>query len=206
MTTTFKLSIWKTACIACVILTAISSSAQTFTSLADFDGPNGDFPYLMSLVQGTDGNLYGTTYLGGANASGEVFKITPSGLLTTMYSFCTQPNCTDGSNPAAGLVLSTDGNLYGTTRSGGPYDGGTVFKITPSGTLTTLYSFCAQAGCPDGAGPCAGLIQATDGNFYGTAGAFGASEYGTVFKITPSGTLTTLHSFMGHDGVFPIAR
>jgi len=103
-------------------------------------------------------------------------------------------------------VLSTDGNLYGTTRSGGPYDGGTVFKITPSGTLTTLYSFCAQAGCPDGAGPCAGLIQATDGNFYGTAGAFGASEYGTVFKITPSGTLTTLHSFMGHDGVFPIAR
>ncbi|MFZ0312254.1 MAG: choice-of-anchor tandem repeat GloVer-containing protein [Candidatus Korobacteraceae bacterium] len=184
--------------------------AQTLTALYSFCGqPNctdGEVPY-AGLVQATDGNFYGTTNEGGANGLfGTVFKITPSGTLTTLYSFCSQPNCTDGELPYAGLVQATDGNFYGTTSGGGAvYYDGTVFKITPSGTLTTLYSFCSQPNCTDGTEPSA-LIQATDGNFYGTTLYGGSNKSctdagcGTVFKITPSGTLTTLHSFNGLDG------
>jgi uncharacterized repeat protein (TIGR03803 family) len=172
------------------------------------------------LVQATDGNFYGTTTEGGANTGcgrvfrgcGTVFKITPTGTLTTLYSFCSQGGtaCTDGSLPDAALVQATGGNFYGTTPAGGANGYGTVFKITPSGTLTTLYSFCSQGGtaCTDGATPFAGLVQATDGNFYGTTRNAGANgDYGTVFKITPSGTLTTLYSFCSQsgctDGVVP---
>ena len=128
---------------------------------------------------------------------------------TTLHEF----DGTDGSNPYAGLVQATDGNLYGTTSEGGANNNssctgdtvgcGTFFKITPSGTLTTLYSFCAQSNCTDGAGPTAGLVQATNGNFYGTAFSGGANGDGTVFEITPAGVLTTLHSFDGTDGENP---
>jgi uncharacterized repeat protein (TIGR03803 family) len=166
---------------------------------------------LAGLVPGSDGDFYGTTYFGGANTDsctyhqgcGTVFKITASGTLTTLHSF----DNTDGANPYAGLVQATNGNFYGTTYAGG-HSGyaGTVFKITPRGMLTTLYSFCAQGGnCTDGAGPIAGLVQATDGNYYGTTEGGGANNDGTVFKITPSGTLTTLHSFDGVDGANPNA-
>ena len=165
------------------------------------------------LVQGTNGNFYGTTARGGAHKYGTIFKITPSGSLTTLYSFCSQSSCTDGFDPGA-LVQATDGNLYGTTTSGGAnttdcggFGCGTIFKITPSGSLTTLYSFCSQSSCTDGASPDLGLVQATDGNLYGTTGAGGAnmtdcfgSSCGTFFKITPSGTLTTLYSFCTQSG------
>jgi uncharacterized repeat protein (TIGR03803 family) len=164
---------------------------------------DGDSPD-AGLVQGTNGNFYGTTAQGGANGSnaGTVFSITASGTLTTLYSFCSQTNCTDGSSPQAGLVQGSDGNFYGTTFAGGANSDcsiggcGTIFKITPSGTLTTLYSFCAQSGCTDGFYPQAGLIQGTDGNFYGTTTQGGANgKNGTIFEITPSGTLATLYSF-----------
>jgi uncharacterized repeat protein (TIGR03803 family) len=203
-----------------------SPSAQTFTTLHSFDYTDGNAPN-AGLVQATNGNLYGTTSAGGANSCvfsgtnygcGTVFKITPSGTLTTLYNFCSQSGCTDGSSPNAGLVQATNGDLYGTTYSGGANDSypclqgcGTVFKITPSGAVTTLYSFCSQSGCADGYGPLAALVQATDGNLYGTTqygGASGAcTEFGcgTVFKITPSGTLKTLHSFDGTDGYNPVA-
>ena len=144
-----------------------------------------------SLVQGTDGNFYGTTNQGGANGAcsdgsvgsgcGTVFKITPEGTLTTLSIFGNYP--TDGINPRAGLVQGTDGNFYGTNYSGGVNEGncqldcGTVFKITPGGTFTTLHSFDAT----DGSGPAAALVQATDGNFYGTTLGGGANGYGTVF-------------------------
>ncbi len=167
------------------------------------------------LVQGANGDFYGTTYGGGANSLGTVFKITPGGTLTTLYSFCVQSECTDGGRPYAGLVLGTNGEFYGTTLGGGAHGGGTVFKITPHGALTTLYSFCALTGCPDGNQPAAGLIQATNGDFYGTTeigGVTGCPPYGgcgTIFKITPAGTLTTLYRFCSQggcpDGYYPTA-
>lgn len=144
----------------------------------------------------------------GVTGCGTVFKITPSGKLTTLYKFCSKPNCTDGASPEAGLVQATDGNFYGTTYVGGvgneeycPYHFaitcGTVFKITPSGELTTLHRFCRLPLCTDGAYPVASLIQATDGNLYGTASQGGPGGGGTIFRITLGGELTTLHAFSG---------
>ncbi len=187
----------------------------TLTTLHSFDWYDGASP-TGALVQGNDGNFYGTTYGGGANPRvGTVFRITPAGALTTLYSFCAQANCTDGQQPYAGLVRGSDGNFYGTTLEGGANTGcslgsgtcGTVFKITPGGALTTLYSFCAQSGCADGGNPYAGLVQASDGNFYGTTFGRGVNGYGTVFKITPAGALTSLYSFCSQtncaDGEYP---
>jgi len=174
-----------------------SAKAQKLTTLHSFHSTDGAGPS-AGLVQGGDGNYYGATAFNGANNGGTVFKITPSGALSTLYNFCSQggSNCTDGSMPFAGLVQGSDGNLYGTTAHGGANNAGTVFKITPGGVLTTLYSFCSQSGCTDGENPSAGLVQASDGNFYGTTAIGGANgNYGTVFKITPGGALTTLYSF-----------
>jgi uncharacterized protein (TIGR03437 family) len=171
------------------IVSAMALRAQAFTTLASFNGTNGDSPQSSgsALVQGTDGNFYGVTPLG---PQGNVFKITPGGTLTSLYEFC-QANCNDGAAPSGGLIKGTDGNLYGTTSTLGANGYGTVFKITLSGTLTMLYSF---GGGADGSHP-NGLVQGTDGNFYGTTQLKGANSYGTVFKLTPSGALTTLHSF-----------
>jgi uncharacterized repeat protein (TIGR03803 family) len=185
--------------------TAIASPAQTFTTLVNFDGANGALPYFMSLIQGTDGNYYGTTQGGGVFGDGTVFKITPGGTLTTLYSFCAQAGCTDGSYPYAGLVQASNGNFYGTTLEGGTTGYGTVFKITSAGTLTTLHSFDYT----DGASPASVLMQASNGDLYGTTRNGGTSgNYGTVFKITLGATLTTLHIFLGYtagDGANPYA-
>jgi uncharacterized repeat protein (TIGR03803 family) len=191
----------------------------TLTTLHSFNGTDGQDPY-AGLALANNGEFYGTTRGHGANAFGTIFKISPSGTLTTLHSFCSQANCTDGRDPFAGLVQATDGNFYGTTSGGGfcPFTGGcgTVFKITPKGVLTTLYSFCSQANCTDGENPNA-MLQATDGNFYGTTSAGGTGNScfggtggcGTVFKITPSGALTTLHSFCSQvnctEGEEPLA-
>jgi uncharacterized repeat protein (TIGR03803 family) len=195
-----KLGCWRTICLVCIFCAAaaIGSSAQTFETLVSFDGTNGYLP-TASPVQGPDGNLYGTTW------GGTVFRITPGGKLTTIYTFCTQTGCPDGAAPN-GLVLATDGNFYGTTQYGGiTLDGGTVFKITPAGKLTTLYKFCSQSRCKDGAQPVAGLVQATNGNFYGTTeyGGGPMCNCGTFFEITPKGRFTALHVFEGDDGLRP---
>jgi uncharacterized repeat protein (TIGR03803 family) len=187
------------------------------TPLWQFNGFNGLNPE-AGLVQGSDGNFYGTTYVGGANyydpgvnnGYGTVFKITPQGTLTTLYNFCDQPGCADGLGPQAGLVQGSDGNFYGTTAYGGTQTNcaagcGTVFRITSQGTLTTLYNFCDQPGCADGLGPQASLVQGSDGNFYGTAYWGGTNGYGTVFKITSQGMLTTLCQFNGANGWNPRA-
>lgn len=175
---------------------------STLATLHSFDGADGTYPQGAGLIQATDGNFYGTTQSGGTNGDGTVFKITPSGTLTTLYSFCSQADCADGEDPEAGLVQATDGNFYGTTQSGGTTQGsgGTIFRITPSGTLTTLYRFCSQGGCTDGESPESALIQATDGNFYGTTYNGGANFEGTIFKISLSGALTTLYSFCSQAG------
>ena len=165
---------------------------------------DGAFPF-AGLIQGTDGNFYGTTLNGGNNNVGTVFKITSGGTLTTLYSFCSVKSCADGAYAYAGLAQGSDGNFYGTTDAGGANNHGTVFKITPEGAITTLHSFCSQTGCPDGAEPQYGLEQGSDGNFYGTTVTGGATNSGTVFRITPAGALATLHSFNGTDGANPHA-
>jgi uncharacterized repeat protein (TIGR03803 family) len=179
-----------------------SGSLSTLYSFCSESGCADGFDPAAVLVQGIDGAFYGTTYGGGTIDEGTVFKITPSGKLTTLYSFCSQNGCDDGENPNAGLVQATNGDFYGTTEAGGN-GWGTIFKITQSGTLTTVHSFCAQSMCADGGRPVAGLVQGIDGDLYGTTG-YGGANYacpngcGWVFKITPSGTLTTLHSFAGY--------
>jgi uncharacterized repeat protein (TIGR03803 family) len=178
------------------------------TTLHSFDGTDGTGP-TGGLVQATDGNFYGTAPNGGTSdfcpdkfGCGTVFKITPSGTLTILYSFCAESDCADGRYPFAGLVRFTNGDLYGTTFFGGATDHGMVFKITPSGTVTTLHSFNGI----DGNGPYFGaLFLADNGDFYGTTNEGGALGGGTVFQMTPSGTLTNLHTFRGGDGFNPQA-
>jgi uncharacterized repeat protein (TIGR03803 family) len=158
---------------------------------------------IAGLVQGSDGNFYGTTALGGAHFKGTVFKIDATGNLTTLRSFSGSPS--EGTNPVGALVQGSDDNFYGTTASGGEHFQGTVFRITPAGALTVLHSF---SGYPsEGAIPIAGLVQSSDGNFYGTTALGGAHFKGTVFKIDATGSLTTLHSFSGSpsQGANPVA-
>lgn len=237
------------------------TSAGTLTTLYTFADTDGNGP--LGLVQGTDGDFYGTTNFGGTYDGGTVFKITSAGKLTTLYNFCTSKGCGQSAYPLAGLVQGTDGNFYGTTGGsissacplscgtffkitssgtlttlhtfagsdgavphgviqgtdgdfyGTTVDGGssnkcgngcgTVFKVTSSGTLTSLHSFCPTSGCSDGSYPDAGLVQASDGNFYGTTSYGGSSADGTVFKITSSGTLTTVKSLDSTNGAHPSA-
>ncbi len=183
-----------------VLATAISSPAQ-FTTLVSFTGPNGDQPFQENLVQGVDGNLYGTTTYGGTHNDGTIFKVTPGGTLTTIYNFANTP---DGANPYTGLVLGTNGKFYGTTAEGGTSGLGTVFSVTTAGIVKILHSFSGM----DGEIPYGDLIQGVDGAYYGTT-QFGGdigSGYGTVFKITAGGTFTSLHSFDNTtDGYEPFA-
>ncbi len=172
-------------------------SAGSITTLHSFVGSPAEGAYpAAGLVQGVDGNFYSTTRSGGtggcAGGCGTVFRIDSSGHLIILHSFAGPPG--EGSAPIyAGLVQAADGSLYGTTTDGGRAGQGTVFRMNLSGTLTTLHSFGDSPA--DGTFPYAGLIQATDGNFYGTTTAGGASNVGTVFKIDRSGNLTILHSF-----------
>jgi uncharacterized repeat protein (TIGR03803 family) len=167
------------------------TAAGTLTTLHNFAGSDGASP-VAGLIQGKNGKLYGTTLYGGAHGAGTIFEISAAGKLKTLHSFGSSG---DGANPYSGLVQATDGNFYGTTFGGGANGHGTVFAITAAGKLTTLYSFCPQEGCADGAHPYAGVIQATDGSFYGTTSGGGSNNWGTVFAITAAGKLTTLHSF-----------
>jgi uncharacterized repeat protein (TIGR03803 family) len=155
-----------------------------------------------AMVQGIDGNLYGTANGAGANGYGTVFKISTAGKMSAVYNFCSLTNCADGDKPVSGLLLALNGDFYGTTYGGGANGAGTVFKLTAGGVLTTLHSFDIS----DGEYP-NGLIQGAHGNFYGTTQYGGTNGVGTIFKITPGGTLTTLYSFCSQtdctDGSYP---
>lgn len=160
------------------------------------------------LVQGSDGNFYGTTSGGGSNEDvGTVFRITPGGSESVLYTFGSYP--TDGAEPEAPLVLGTDGSFYGTTVSGGTnVDSlGTIFRISPGGVYTNLYSF---NGYPvDGNNPRTGLVEGSDGNFYGMANEGGTNGYGTIYRISPDGSYANLYSFTGYinnDGDNPDAE
>ncbi len=185
--------------------------------LAEFNLTDGAWPS-GTLVQGADGNFYGTTESGGnggatlpivklpnggeqtgVGTSGTIFKMTPSGVITTLYAFT---GGSDGSGPMAGLTQGADGNFYGVTIDGGSGGVGTLFKITPAGQFTLLHSF---TGVSDGANPSGGLVQSTDGNLYGTTLLGGAYGNGTVFRIGLNGQLATLLSFSGLNGASPSA-
>jgi uncharacterized repeat protein (TIGR03803 family) len=179
----------------------------TVTNLAFFSTGNGRKP-TCRLVQGNNGDLYGTTFgisIGspGPSDGGTVFKVTTNGVLTTLVSF----TGTNGFNPFVGLVQGTDGGFYGATDYGGPtnlsssFGFGTIFKVTPSGVFTMLMAFNKI----NGAHPVSELVQGSDGNFYGTT-EFSTGTQGTIFQITPAGSLTTLHSFGGPDGTYPYGK
>jgi uncharacterized repeat protein (TIGR03803 family) len=224
------------------------TTSGSLTTLYSFNGTDGADPY-AGLVQGRDGDFYGTTTQGGAHDKGTVFKIAAKGSFTSLHSFgavriegdddkvfatkigtgtvtglhLAMPAgaSPEGAYPWGGLVQGRDGDFYGTTQSGGIHGTGTVFRITSSGSLTTLHAFSADTNPAaktnmlsfvinhDGARPTAGLIQGSDGDFYGTMEEGGSAGHGTIFKITATGELTTLHVFIGtsdgsnNDGEFP---
>jgi uncharacterized repeat protein (TIGR03803 family) len=179
---------------------ATRASGQTYEVIHAFTIPASQ--PVAGLVEGTDGFFYGTTRGGGAAGGGTVFRIDSAGALTTLHTFAYE----DGNDPEAGLVQATDGKFYGTTYGGGAHGFGTIFRIDSAGTLNTLYSFAGKD-FNDGSNPVARLVQATDGNFYGTTstGGTGFNDLGTVFRMTPAGAVTILHTFTGSDGVYPVA-
>jgi uncharacterized repeat protein (TIGR03803 family) len=175
----------------------LTTSGSLATLHSFTGGADGGEPF-APLVQGTGGDLYGATETDGTGGYGTVFQITTSGSLTTLHSFT---GGADGGNPYAGLVQGNSGDFYGATSAGGSGGHGTLFQLTSSGTLTTIYSF---TGGSDGGDPRAGLVVGGAGDFYGTAVSGGASSMGTVFHLAASGSLTTLHSFTGgKDGGSP---
>jgi uncharacterized repeat protein (TIGR03803 family) len=177
--------------------------AGTFTALYNFcaqaDCTDGSAPR-GALVQDVNGDFYGTTFAGGANDFGDVFKITPAGSLTVLQSF----DYTDGEDPSGALAISRSGDFYGVTTAGGSdYNEGTVFTVTLTGTITPLVSFNESGGYPLNAAVT--LVSGSDGNFYGTTSASGSPYYsGTIFDVTPAGVYTVLHTFNGTtDGAGP---
>jgi kumamolisin len=162
-----------------------------------------------ALVQGSDGNFYGTAQSGGAFDKGTIFRMTPQGVVTTLHDFGSGNVSDDGANPNAPLIQASDGNFYGTTSTGGSADEGVVFQMIPTGAVTTFHSFSDGSVANDGEGPNAALIQASNGNFYGTTPAGGSASQGTIFQMTPGGAVTILHNFydgtVTNDGVGPQA-
>ncbi len=188
----------------------VLTSLHTFTA-QDANGlsTDGSTP-LGKLVQASDGNLYGTTVFGGASGEGVVFRISPSGAFSVVYAF---PGVdgngfnASGTQPSAGLILASDGNLYGVAEHGGANGFGTVFSITLSGQFGVVHTFSAASTATasnlDGGLPTASLMQARDGNLYGTTSAIGAYGNGTIFRLSLQGVFTTLYSF---NGILPGAN
>jgi uncharacterized repeat protein (TIGR03803 family) len=192
--------------------TVFKINGQTPAVLHSFASSDGS-PAQGGIIQGSDGNFYGTTLDDGANGSGTVFKITGSGAFTVLHSFTrTDP---EGGNPYAPLVQASNGKSYGTTWDGGSFDHGTIYEINSSGSFSTVYVFCLANpnNCTDGYNPEGALVEGSDGNLYGMTARGGdpacdLNGYvgcGTIFKITPGGTLTTIHNFEGTDGAGPVS-
>ena len=178
------------------------TSTGTYQVLYSFQGGTDGATPVGGLVLDPKGNLYGTTYVGGANSRGTVFEITPSGTETVLYSFT---GGADGGDPYTSLIRDAKGNLYGTALLGGAYGHGAVFEITKKGVEKTLYSFAG--GTTDGQGPAATLLLDSTGNLYGTTIYGGSTGNGTVFELTPAGVETILYSFAGgNDGAYPYSN
>jgi uncharacterized repeat protein (TIGR03803 family) len=179
-----------------------SMRAQSFNVIHNFTGGTDGANPLNGLMMGAGGSMYGTTSAGGAYNNGTVFRITPIGILQTIYAF---QGGSDGSSPQSFLIEDSSGRLYGTTSAGGAFGGGTVFRIT-NNTKTILHSFGSGS---DGSAPLGGLVFDHAGNLYGTTSAGGANGTGTVFMLSQTGPLlreTVLYSFgTGTDGAVPYA-
>jgi uncharacterized repeat protein (TIGR03803 family) len=176
-----------------------SGILTTLVHLSSFTGTSPRAP----LVQHSDGNFYGTTSAGGSSGSGTIFKMTSSGVVTVLVNFTGTSGVAMGSSCQAGMIQGSDGNLYGLTSTGGNGGGfGTVFKVTTGGTFTSLKSFTGTTGATLGSAPLAALVQASDGNLYGTTSVGGTGGFGTVFKVTTAGVFTNLLSFTNTTGSF----
>ena len=205
--------------------TAVAAYAQTFSTIHLFNGADARSPD-SSLIQGTDGNFYGVSRRGGPEGSGSVFKVSASGQSVPLHQFCLTSGCPDGYSPVGALVQASNGNFYGTTFNGGTgahcplFTGGcgTIFEVTSKGQFSTIYNFCSQVNCTDGAYPEGGLIQGVNGNLYGTTAGYttgppcvgvSMTGCGSIFEITPAGKFTTLHVFCSQtncaDGYGPFA-
>ena len=198
-----------TACCSLICLMTIAARGEIiFTNLVLFSGVGGVFPGAVphgGLALGADGNFYGTTSQGGSNNLGTVFRLTPGGDFTSIFSF----NGTNGANPNAVLTLAKNGILYGTTYAGGVSNWGTVFLITTNGSFTNLFSFTGT----NGANPGAALVADGTGNFFGTAeyggahtnavAALGGNGYGTLFEMTGDGAVTVPIFFDNTNGAYP---
>ncbi|HEX3664974.1 MAG TPA: choice-of-anchor tandem repeat GloVer-containing protein [Rhizomicrobium sp.] len=191
--------------LGCGIVYEISANGHESVLHAFTGGDDGSNPYFGVLTFDDSGNVVGTTILGGENDEGTVFKVSPSGTESIMYSF----DPTDsGHNPEYGLISDAAGNFYGATPDGGVNGAGVVFSLSPNGSQTVLYSF---SGGSDGASPSSALVFDAQGNLYGTtlSGGIGCAKYlpggcGTVFKLSPQGRKTTLHTFHARrDGKHP---
>src|SRR5215472_1123603 len=155
--------------------------------------PDGEAP--EGIYQGVGGISYGLADEGGASGYGTLFNLSSGGRESVLYNFCAQANCNDGANPSAAPVPSLNGGLLGTTSGGGANGQGTLFEVSPTGKFATLYSFCAQASCTDGAVPVTSPIQTANGVIYGTTEAGGTNASGNVYALTPQGRLLNLYSF-----------
>jgi uncharacterized repeat protein (TIGR03803 family) len=177
------------------------ASAQTVSTVYNFAGgtKSGANPWYVTLVQGSNGALYGTTYDGGSKGMGTIFSVTTSGTFTLLHSFVGGDS--DGANPTGGLTLGSNGDFYGTTQQGGSLSQGVVFQMTPTGTVTILHSFDSST---DGAFPWGPPILASNGNLYGTT-AGSKNDNGLVYQITTSGTFTTISDLTSTYGTSPIA-
>ena len=182
------------------------STGGTLTTLYAFkDVDDGSNP-ASSLVVGPSGvDFCGPTpMVAGGHGQGSVFRVSLTGVLTTIHNFSALDSNlenADGADPEAAVLVGSDGNFYGTTAAGGANGGGTIFQIRPGGALTTLYNF-ASPGSGTFYGPRTALAAGSDGNLYGTAQG-GSSGYGVIFKVTPAGAVTLLHTFTGGtDGAY----
>ena len=184
--------------ISVTLLFASIASSQTYKKLYSY--PNGEMAWPQIMSQGRDGNLYSTLYNAGTPTKGTMYLMTTEGTPSTVYTFCSLASCADGSYPFGGVTLGFDGDFYGTTQLGGSKGAGSVFKITPTGALTTLHSF---ANGTDDSAPMYTTVLGKDNNMYGISIGQYVGQYGAFFKVTSAGAFTVLKDFNYTDGATP---
>lgn len=186
-----------------LVFGAVAANAQTYTVLHTYSINSGNYSGILApqiMSQGRDANLYSTINNNGTKNQGTVYNITPTGTLNTVYTFCSLTSCADGGGPWGGVTLGFDGNFYGTTQGGGSHAAGTAFKVTPTGTLTTLWNF---ANGTDDSVPVYTTLQGQDGNMYGVSVGQYNGQYGALFKVSASGVFKTLRDFTYANGADP---